>query len=65
VENDSFNLLNSLLEKKVNDSGWVVEYQLDPVSQALTHLLWMEPQQVGLVIKRHFIYSYVLLQHEG
>jgi len=51
VKKDAFNLLNSLLDKKNNESGWVVEYQLDATSQALTHLLWMEPQQVELYIR--------------
>lgn len=39
VKKDVFNLLNSLLDKKNNESGWVVKYQLDVTSQALTHLL--------------------------
>ncbi|CAG8694646.1 8183_t:CDS:2 [Funneliformis mosseae] len=45
------NISNVLLDKKNNESGWVVEYQLDATSQALTHLLWMEPQQVKLYIR--------------
>ncbi|CAI2193606.1 14722_t:CDS:2, partial [Funneliformis geosporum] len=33
------------------DLEWVVEYQLDSISRSLTHILWMELQQVELYIR--------------
>jgi hypothetical protein len=39
------------LEKKANEPEWIVEYQIDPISQSFTHILWMEPQQVELYIR--------------
>jgi hypothetical protein len=51
AKKNAFNIINSLLEKKANESEWIVEYQIDPISQSLTHILWMEPQQVELYIR--------------
>ncbi|CAG8683353.1 6806_t:CDS:2, partial [Cetraspora pellucida] len=46
--NDACNLLNDLLAKKARDSEWVIEYQIDPLTRALTYLFWMELHQVQL-----------------
>ncbi|CAG8745726.1 3641_t:CDS:2, partial [Gigaspora rosea] len=58
IKNDASNVLNFLLEKKANNPEWIVEYQLDPVSRSLLHLLWMEPLQVELYIRYSSVVAY-------
>ncbi|CAG8742905.1 22231_t:CDS:2, partial [Gigaspora rosea] len=58
VKNDAFDVLNSLLEKKTNNPEWVVEYQLDPVSRALSHLLF-ELEYVKLIKDYPLVASYL------
>ncbi|CAI2191107.1 7365_t:CDS:2 [Funneliformis geosporum] len=45
-------------KKKAIDLEWVVEYQLDSISRSLTHILWMELQQVELYIRYGSVIAY-------
>ena len=45
---DAHNLLELLKKAKELDDDWVVEYMLDPVTNRLTHLFWMSPEQVRM-----------------
>ncbi|RHZ53322.1 hypothetical protein Glove_443g1 [Diversispora epigaea] len=50
INNDASTLLTSLLQKKIEDLRWVVDFELDKENQ-LTRLLWMSPDQIDLWLK--------------
>ena len=45
---DAHELLKLLNRAKELDDNWVVEYMVDPLSNRLTHLFWMTPEQVRM-----------------
>ena len=50
VNNDASALLTMLMQKKIEDSRWVVDFELDKDNR-LTRLLWMSPDQVDLWLR--------------
>lgn len=50
VNNDASILLTSLMQKKLEDPRWVVDFELDQDNR-LVRLLWMSPGQVDLWLK--------------
>ncbi|RHZ75962.1 hypothetical protein Glove_208g167 [Diversispora epigaea] len=50
INNDISTLLTSLLQKKIEDLRWVVDFELDKENR-LTRLLWMSPDQIDLWLK--------------
>ncbi|RHZ72157.1 hypothetical protein Glove_245g26 [Diversispora epigaea] len=47
INNDASTLLTSLMQKKIEDLRWVVDFELDKENR-LTRLFWMSPDQVDL-----------------
>jgi len=52
VEHDASHLLKVLIQHKLNDPGWFVEFQLDQENR-LTRLFWMSPTQIALWVEYH------------
>ncbi|CAG8693801.1 14858_t:CDS:2 [Gigaspora rosea] len=60
VECESAVLLNYLLERKAEDTGWVVNWKVDPANNSLTSLFWMSPDQHDLYVRYRDI-----IQHDN
>ncbi|CAG8612405.1 16866_t:CDS:2 [Dentiscutata erythropus] len=45
IDNEASALLETLLKNKAQDPNWVVCWRLEPISNSLELLLWMEPTQ--------------------
>jgi hypothetical protein len=52
VAHDASHLLKVLIEHKLNDPGWFIEFQLDQDNR-LTRLFWMSPAQLTLWSEYH------------
>ena len=50
INNDASALLTVLMQKKIEDLRWIVEFELDK-NNRLTRLFWMTPDQVNLWLK--------------
>ncbi|CAG8816360.1 28144_t:CDS:2, partial [Gigaspora margarita] len=44
-------LLNNLLERKAEDSRWIINWRVDSTNNSLTSLFWMSPDQYDLYIQ--------------
>ncbi len=52
IMHDASNLLKELIQRKSNELGWFVEFQLDKDNR-LTRLFWMSPAQIALWLEYH------------
>jgi hypothetical protein len=52
ITHDVSNLLKELIQRKSNEPGWFVEFQLDKDNR-LTRLFWMSPAQIALWLEYH------------
>ncbi|CAG8844204.1 4060_t:CDS:2, partial [Gigaspora margarita] len=58
VDDEAAILINHLLERKAEDTRWIVNWRVDPTNNSLVSLFWITPDQYELYVQYNDVVQY-------